>query len=80
MGVAAAKPQMLDIPVICRHCGKETITGFPELVVATALRRWNHMALHAGCHKGSWDASDEEVQRVRDYVGQAWLEAYPLRI
>ena len=67
---------MLAVPVTCRTCGKETITEFPGVVIATALLKWNHMVLHASCHPEPWNASPSEMEQIREYAGVSWLIAH----
>ena len=63
------------LPVKCPQCGEKSLSAFPILVVHVALTRWNHIGLYADCHEQSWDASDEEVQALRAFVGEDWLQA-----
>lgn len=65
----------LFLPVKCPKCGEKSLSAFPARVVQIALTRWNHIALYADCHGTSWDASDEEMEALRAFVGQAWLIA-----
>jgi hypothetical protein len=64
------------LPVTCPICGVESMTAYPAIVVMTALTRWHNMALYASCHPGTWDASQAEMARIRDFLGEPWIEAH----
>jgi hypothetical protein len=66
----------IPLPVTCPICGTESVTAFPALVVLTALTRWNNMALYASCHEGSWNASPAEIERIRAFLGEPWIDAH----
>jgi len=51
------------------------MTGFPVIVVVTALTSWQQMRLHAPCHHAAWDATPTDLRAIREYLGDAWLEA-----
>ncbi len=63
------------IPVRCPECGVVALTAFPTVVAATALTSWLQMRLHSNCHNRSWDASATEIDSMRRYLGEAWLES-----
>ena len=63
------------LPVMCPKCGEKSLSAFPILVVKTAVTHWNHIALYASCHGESWDASPDEVDALRAFVGKDWLLA-----
>jgi len=63
------------IPVRCPQCDRESLYNFPEIVVLTALTRWNNMQLYAPCHDISWSATPSELQRIRQYLGDNWINA-----
>ena len=67
--------ELIAIPVQCHRCGAVTLSEFSSIVVATALLKWNNMNLYVPCHLGSWDATKLDLQRIREYVGEPWLEA-----
>jgi hypothetical protein len=67
------------IPVQCRDCGRDQLAEYPIPVVAIALTRWNNLLLHSCCGRDSWDASAEELQRIRAHLGAAWLDAFAMR-
>ena len=64
------------LPITCPQCGLESLVEFPVIVVVAALTRWNQMALHAGCHDGSWNASPAELARIRSHVGESWIHSH----
>ena len=68
------------LPVKCPKCGSESLSEFPVIVVMMALTRWNHMALHASCHEGSWDASVAEIRQIRQYLGNDWIQTHQLSV
>jgi hypothetical protein len=61
------------LPVTCPHCGLDSLFAYPLIVVITALSQWHRMALHAPCHSESWSATALELQRFREYLGDAWI-------
>lgn len=65
----------VSIAVTCPHCGTESLSEFPVIVVVTALTRWNNMALYAACHQQRWDASTVELQGIRRQMGEEWIRA-----
>jgi hypothetical protein len=64
------------LPVRCPTCGAESMTGYPTIVVMTALTRWHNMALYTSCHPASWDASQAEMARIRAFLGEPWIDAH----
>jgi hypothetical protein len=65
---------VISLPVRCPQCGALTSTEFPVVVVTIALVKWNNMCLYAACHEGTWDASDRELDLLRQHVGANWLQ------
>jgi hypothetical protein len=68
--------EMISLPVLCPRCGQSSQTKFPVPVVVIALTRWNNMALYCECHDSNWTATQEEIQTLRAYLGQEWLDAH----
>jgi hypothetical protein len=64
-------------PVKCPTCGTERLTSFPISVVADALLRGADICLVATCHDVIWDASELELEQIREYLGATWLAAQP---
>jgi hypothetical protein len=64
-------------PVTCPNCGSERLTEFPVNVVADALLRGEDICLVATCHDVIWDASELELEQIREYLG-AVLEMPPV--
>jgi hypothetical protein len=71
----AAGIPMVKIPVRCPHCDVEQLCEFPEPVVVMALTRWNNMNLYVPCHDGYWSASRPELQAIRKYLGERWIDS-----
>ena len=55
------------IPVKCPICSQEPLTGFRISVVAEALQTLE-IRLYANCHLTSWEASELELARIRQYM------------
>ena len=53
-------------PVRCPICGAEALTSFTISEVALAIVSSRRIKLHAICHDGTWDASDIEMQQIRN--------------
>jgi hypothetical protein len=73
-GHTAAIPTV-KIPVRCPHCDIQQLCEFPEPVVVMALTRWNNMNLYVPCHDGYWSATRDELEAIRQYLGEAWIES-----
>jgi hypothetical protein len=67
---------VISLPVRCSQCGASTPTDFPVAVVAIALVKWNNMCLYSACHEGTWDASERELDLLRQHVGASWLRTH----
>jgi hypothetical protein len=59
----------IRFPVTCPKCGTERLTEFDAFVVADALVRGSAICLVATCHDVIWDASETEVEQIREYLG-----------
>ena len=66
---------LVKIPVRCPQCDVEQLCDFPEQVVVMALTRWNNMNLYVPCHDGYWSATRQELQSIRQYLGERWIQA-----
>jgi hypothetical protein len=67
---------MIRFPVVCPICGNERLTEFPGSIVADALLTDAGISLVAACHDTTWEASDLEVEQIREYLGTVWLDAH----
>jgi hypothetical protein len=52
------------------------IGSFAVSDIAGALINGRRIRLYAICHDASWDASDIEVDQIREYLGAVWLDAH----
>lgn len=66
----------VHFPVTCPICSEQTLTAFRISVVAEALATGD-IRLYASCHLASWDASDEELDGIRECLDDAWGEDLP---
>jgi hypothetical protein len=57
-------------PVTCPQCGTERLTEFDADVVTVALVRGSDICLVATCHDQMWNASELEVEQIREYLGE----------
>jgi hypothetical protein len=69
----------IRFPVTCPKCGKERLTKFPLNVVADALLRGSGLRLVSACHDLTWDATELELEQIRQYLGVAWFDAHGRR-
>ena len=60
----------IRFPVTCPKCGTERLTEFDADVVTVALVRGSDICLVATCHDQIWDASELEVEQIREYLGE----------
>jgi hypothetical protein len=56
-------------PVTCPICARALLAELPVALIAEALIRGASIRLHAGCHKVDWDATQLEVEQIRQYLG-----------
>ena len=66
----------IRFPVTCPECGNELLTEFPVSIVADALVKGTKITLYAYCHDAIWDASELELEQIREYLGAVWLDAH----
>jgi hypothetical protein len=60
-------------PVKCPQCGVESIGVFRVSDIAEGLIGRRKIQLYANCHARWWAASDDEQHRIREYLGDVWL-------
>jgi hypothetical protein len=65
----------IRVPVTCAECGKEALTEFPIGVVADALIKGTNIRFYATCHDTIWDASEIEIEQLREYMGAPWIDS-----
>jgi hypothetical protein len=64
------KDATVRFPVTCPRCGTERLTELDADVVTVALVRGSDIWLKANCHDEIWDASELEVEQIREYLGE----------
>jgi hypothetical protein len=62
-------------PVACPKCGMERLTEIPLEVVTDALHRGSDICLVATCHDVIWNATELELEQIREYLGAVLLAA-----
>jgi hypothetical protein len=60
----------LLLPVRCPVCSTESLSPFRVSVIADA--RGADIRLYANCHIVSWDATEQELVSLRDYLDTAF--------
>lgn len=63
------KEPRVRFPVSCPICARALLTELPVALIAEALIRGASIRLHAGCHDVDWDATQLEVEQIRQYLG-----------
>jgi hypothetical protein len=59
--------------VTCPHCGNEVIGEYPVAEVAVALLlKSTSFKLYAACHNHHWNASQQEMKQIRQFLGSRW--------
>lgn len=53
----------------CPICAQALLTELPVAVIAEALIMGSSIRLNASCHDVSWDATELEVEQIREYLG-----------
>jgi hypothetical protein len=56
-------------PVICPVCARALLTELPVAQIAEALIMGSSIRLHANCHDVYWDATELEIEQIREYLG-----------
>jgi hypothetical protein len=67
------EPEII-FPVKCPICLQEALTGFRFSIVAAALATGN-LRLYANCHVASWNASEAELEKIREFLDVTWSES-----
>jgi hypothetical protein len=63
-------------PVNCPLCARELLTELSAIEVEEALTVGAVIRLRAACHDVYWDASESEVEQIRQYLGAVRLAGY----
>jgi hypothetical protein len=66
----------LRFPVNCPVCDQALLIAMPVGLVAEALIAGSPIRLHASCHDVYWDATQLEIEQIRQYLGAVVL-AHP---
>jgi hypothetical protein len=56
-------------PVTCPICAQAQLTELPVALIAEALMVGSSIRLHASCHDVYWDATELEIEQIREYLG-----------
>lgn len=59
----------IRFPVTCALCARELLMELPVALVAEALVMGLPIRLQASCHDISWDATQLELEQIREYLG-----------
>jgi len=65
---AAWKEPRVRFPVSCPICARALLTELPVALIAEALIMGSSIRLHASCHDVYWDATELEVEQIREYL------------
>ena len=65
---AAWKEPGVRFPVTCPICARALLTELPVAVIAEALIVGSSIRLHASCHDVYWDATELEIEQMREYL------------
>ena len=63
-------------PVICPICARALLTELPVAQIAEALITGSSIRLHANCHDVHWDATELEIEQIREYLGAGVFTDY----
>ena len=58
----------IRFPVTCPLCTQAMLTELPVALIAEALMARSSIRLHVGCHNVYWDATEVEVEQIREYL------------
>jgi hypothetical protein len=58
----------IRFPVTCPICGAESITAFRVEAIVDGLDKGTPIRLAAKCHDRAWNASQLEVEQIREYL------------
>jgi hypothetical protein len=64
----AWKEPGVRFPVTCPICARALLTELPVALIAEALIGRSSIRLHAGCHDVYWDATELQVEQIREYL------------
>jgi hypothetical protein len=59
---------VVRFPVNCPICARSQPTELRVGVIAEALILGSSIRLHAGCHNVRWDATQSEIEQMREYL------------
>jgi len=65
---AVWKEPGVRFPVTCPICARALLTELPVALIAEALIMGSSIRLHASCHDVHWDATELEVEQIREYL------------
>lgn len=61
----------VQLPIRCPICRQELLTAFRISVIADGLANGD-IRLYVDCHVASWDASQSELERIRQFLDATW--------
>ena len=64
----AWKEPGVRFPVTCPICARALLTELSVALIAEALITGSSIRLHASCHDVYWDATELEVEQIREYL------------
>jgi hypothetical protein len=64
----AWKEPLVRFPVTCPICARALLTELPVALIAEALIVGSSIRLHARCHDVYWDATELEIEQIREYL------------
>jgi hypothetical protein len=70
------KEPAVRFPVNCPLCARSLLSELPVGVIAEALIVGSSIRLYASCHNVYWDATDLEIEQIREYLGADVLTDY----
>jgi len=56
-------------PATCPICARALLAELPVALIAEALIVGSPIRLHASCHDVYWDATELEIEQIREYLG-----------
>ena len=69
----AWKEPVVRFPVTCPICARALLTELPVAVIAEALIEGSPIRLYASCHDVYWDATELEIEQIREYLSAGVL-------
>ena len=66
---AAWKEPRVRFPATCPICARALLAELPVALIAEALIMGSSIRLYADCHDVHWDATELEVEQIREYLG-----------